>query len=79
MLSFLEYLALPASLHRVISDLDGRGTDPSVFLFIANLLVPRGDLLDWNLPSSRQHTMPVIWYAADGAAIWWKFAVFPPQ
>jgi hypothetical protein len=26
MLSFLEYLALPASRHPVISDVDGRGT-----------------------------------------------------
>jgi hypothetical protein len=92
MLSFLEYLALPPSLQRVISDVDGRGTDLGVFLFIADLLVlrdggclilvlpplrgwpseghrldairrgdrlslprlslvPRGDLLDWHLPS----------------------------
>gem|GEM_PF-1504792 len=79
MLSFLEYLALPASLHRVISDLDGCGTNLSVFLFIADLLVPRGDLLDWQLPRSRQHTMPVMWWPADAAAIWWTFAVFPPQ
>ena len=78
MLSFLDYLALPASQHRVISDVDGRGTDLSVFLFIADLLLPRGDLLDWHLPSSRQHTMPVMGYAVDGAAIWWIFAVFPP-
>ena len=61
MLSFLEYLALPASLHRVISDLDGRGTNLSMFLFITDLLVARGDLLDWHLPRSRQHTMPVMW------------------
>jgi hypothetical protein len=41
MLSFLEYLALPLSLQRVISDVDGRGTDLGVFLFIADLLVLR--------------------------------------
>lgn len=37
------------------------GTNLSVFLFIfiADLLVPRGDLLDWQLPWSRQNTMPV--------------------
>lgn len=92
MLSSLEYLALPPSVQRVISDVDGRGTDLGVFLFIADLLVlrdggclilvlpplrgwpseghrfdairrgdrlslprlslvPRGDLLDWHLPS----------------------------
>jgi hypothetical protein len=45
----------------VISDLDGRGTNLRMFLFIADLLVPRGDLLDWHLPRSRQHTMPVMW------------------
>lgn len=27
--------------------------------FIADLLVPLGDLLDWQLPWSRQHTMPM--------------------
>jgi hypothetical protein len=59
MLSYLETLALPASLHPVISDVDGRGTNLSVFLFIADLLVPLGDLLDWQLPWSRQHTMPM--------------------
>ncbi|MEY4809436.1 MAG: hypothetical protein RLZZ206_3825 [Cyanobacteriota bacterium] len=58
-LSYLEYLALPASLHPVIFDVDGRGTNLSVFLFIADLLVPRCDLLDLQLPWSRQHTMPV--------------------
>ena len=37
------------------------GTNLSVFLFIfiADLLVLRGDLLDWQLPWSRQNTMPV--------------------
>jgi hypothetical protein len=30
MLPFLEHLALPASLHRVISEVDGRGTNLSV-------------------------------------------------
>jgi hypothetical protein len=59
MLSYLDTLALPASLHPVISDVDGRGTNLSVFLFIADLLVPLGDLLDWRLPWSRQHTMPM--------------------
>jgi len=61
MLSSLEYPALPASLHSVISDVDGRGTNLSVFLFIviADLLVLRGDLLDWQLPWSPQNTMPV--------------------
>lgn len=58
-LSYPELLALPASLHPVIFDVDGRGTNLSVFLFIADLLVPRCDLLDWQLPWSRQHTMPV--------------------
>ena len=35
-LSYLEYLALPASLHPVIFDVDGRGTKLSVFLFVAD-------------------------------------------
>lgn len=102
MLSFLEYLALPPSLQRVISDVDGRGTDLGVFLFIADLLVlrdggclilvlpplrgwpseghrldairrgdrlslprlslvPRGDLLDWHLPSPDSPPHRICW------------------
>jgi len=102
MLSFLEYLALPPSLQRVISDVDGRGTDLGVFLFIADLLVlrdggclilvlpplrgwpseghrldairrgdrlslprlslvPRGDLLDWHLPSPDSPPHRISW------------------
>ena len=41
MLSFLDWLALPPTLQRVIGDVDGRGTDLGVFLFIADLLVLR--------------------------------------
>ncbi|PZV02847.1 MAG: hypothetical protein DCF24_01285 [Cyanobium sp.] len=102
MLSFLEYLALPPSLQRVISDVDGLGTDLGVFLFIAVLLVlrdggclilvlpplrswpseghrleaicrgdrlslprlslvPRGDLLDWHLPSPDSPPHRICW------------------
>ena len=102
MLSFLEYLALPSSLQRVISDVDGRGTDLGVFLFLADLLVlrdggclilvlpplrgwpseghrldairrgdrlslprlslvPRGDLLDWHLPSPESPPHRINW------------------
>jgi hypothetical protein len=102
MLSFLEYLALPPSLQRVISDVDGRGTDLGVFLFLADLLVlrdggclilvlpplrgwpseghpldairrgdrlslpqlslvPRGDLLDWHLPSPDSPPHRISW------------------
>jgi hypothetical protein len=41
MLSTLHYLALPPSLTAVLSDVDGRGTDLGVFLFVADLLVLR--------------------------------------
>lgn len=54
MLSFLEYLALPPSLQRVISVVDERGTDLGVFLFLADLLVLRdGGCLILVLPPLR--------------------------
>ncbi len=55
MLSFLD-LALPPSLQRVISDVDGRGTDLGVFLFIADLLVLRdgGRAATWPILPSIQ-------------------------
>jgi len=39
--SFLKYLALPASLQRLLYDVDGRGTYLGGFLFLADLLVLR--------------------------------------
>ena len=41
MLSFLSWRGLPDTLRQAISDVDGRGTDLSVFLFVADLLVLR--------------------------------------
>ncbi|MCP9889051.1 DUF4055 domain-containing protein [Cyanobium sp. ATX 6A2] len=56
MLSFLHWRALPASLKRVIGDVDGMGTDLAVFLFIADLLVLRdGGCLVLVLPPVTSH------------------------
>jgi len=56
MLSFLHWRALPASLQRVIGDVDGMGTDLSVLLFIADLLVLRdGGCLIVVQPPLRSH------------------------
>ena len=64
MLSRLRWLVpLPDSLSRVLTDVDGNGTDLGVFLFLADLLslrdagclllqlVPRSVLLNWQLPT----------------------------
>ncbi|WP_233130158.1 DUF4055 domain-containing protein [Synechococcus sp. 1G10] len=102
MLSFLHWQALPHSLQAVIGDVDGRGTDLGVFLFIADLLVlrdggclilvlppehrwpseghrldalrrgdrlslprlalvPRADFLDWQLPNPNGLPVRVAW------------------
>jgi hypothetical protein len=92
-LSFLEYLALPASLHRVISDVDGRGTDLSVFLFSADLRVLRdcGCLIlvlpllrAWPSEGHRLDTMRrgdrlSLPPPVDGAANCCTCAVLPPK
>jgi hypothetical protein len=56
MLSFLHWRSLPASLQRVIGDVDGMGTDLQVLLFIADLLVLRdGGCLLLVLPPARAY------------------------
>jgi hypothetical protein len=56
MLSFLHWQALPASLKRVVGDVDGMGTDLAVLLFIADLLVLRdGGCLLLVLPPATVH------------------------
>lgn len=51
MLSHCQWLNLPASLLPVLTDVDGRGTDLGVFLFLADLLVLRdGGCLILQLP-----------------------------
>ncbi len=56
MLSFLHWQALPASLKRIVGDVDGMGTDLAVLLFIADLLVLRdGGCLLLVLPPATGH------------------------
>jgi hypothetical protein len=102
MLSRGSWLQLPASLNRVLTDVDGRGTDLGVFLAAADLLVlrdgaalvlvlppehgwpsegdrqqalrrgdrlslprlqlvPRGNVLDWELPASAGLPQRITW------------------
>ncbi|TVS06910.1 MAG: hypothetical protein EA413_02435 [Cyanobium sp. PLM2.Bin73] len=81
MLSTIHWRSLPGSLQQVIGDVDGMGTDLGVFLFIADLLVQSYRAVpSASEPSryaarrvgkplllSRQHRIPALWYATDGA------------
>ncbi|MEB3165335.1 MAG: DUF4055 domain-containing protein [Cyanobacteriota bacterium] len=110
MLAHCHWLSLPASLLSVLTDVDGRGTDLGVFLFLADLLVlrdggclilqlppihrwpsegdrqaalqrgdrlslprlalvPRGDLLNWRLPSPDGLPAQIVWREPDPEAI----------
>ncbi|APD47205.1 hypothetical protein BM449_01350 [Synechococcus sp. SynAce01] len=67
MLSFLHPRALPSSLLRVLGDVDGHGTDLSVFLFVADLLVLRdGGCLLMVLPP--EHRWPSEGHRLDAIA-----------
>jgi len=109
MLSRLQWQELPDSLGRVLSDVDGQGTDLGLFLFLADLLalrdggclilllppqhrwpsegdrleaisrgdrlslprlqlVPRGDLLNWRLPT--EGASPALPASGPLAIVW---------
>ena len=67
MLSRLVWQELPESLSRVLTDVDGQGTDLSLFLFLADLLALRdGGCLILLLPP--QHPSLQIYFSFSPSA-----------